>query len=151
VSDERGAFLDAYDEHRVTNQEEWYRARTDEYETSANQIGWANELCLFAAAACGAAAALLPEYALWLGAVAAGLAAVGAALTSWADVIGFAMNAELYSAARAGLSRLRPNRPRADASPADVEEYIGNVEDILLGEVRSWSQKWGAAAEDIER
>jgi hypothetical protein len=143
-----GEFLDAYDEHRGADQAGFYEKRTKEYETSARQIGWAGEACLFVAAACGVLAAVWSDQAVLLGVVAAGLAALAVALTSWGNIIGFAANAELYRAARAGLGRLRPDRPTATASPAEITEYIVDVEDILLGEVRTWSEKWGAAAEN---
>jgi hypothetical protein len=141
-------FLDAYDESRVNDQIGFYEKRTEEYETAAKQISWANMCCMFSAAACGIFAAAWTDHAVWLGVVAAGLAAIGVALSTWGEVVGFAANAELYRAARAGLGRLRPTRPDHDDSPAEIRSYIVNVEEILLGEVRTWSERWGAVAED---
>lgn len=150
MSDALAEFLDAYDAHRVADQASFYEQRTKEYRKSAGQIGWANELFLFAAAICGVVAAAWTDQAVWFGVAAVGLAAVGAALTAWADVIGFAANAELYRAARDGLCRLRPERPTADATPEQVDEYLVQAEDILLGEVRSWGEKWGSVAKENE-
>jgi hypothetical protein len=148
VSDELAEFLEAYDSYRVADQAGFYDERSEEYRTAAGQLGWANETCLFVAASCGVLAAVFTQHATWLGVVAAGFAAIGASLTSWADVVGFAANAELYRAARAGLGRLRPERPTADAPADQVNDYIANVEEILLGEVLSWSEKWGGAGGD---
>ncbi len=147
MSDELREFLSAYDTHRVADQTKFYEERAQEYERSAGQLGWVNELALFAAAVCGVLAAVWTEYAVWFGVAAAALAAVGAALTSWAEVIGFASNAELYRATRAGLGRLRPERPTDDASPEQVAGYVAQVEDVLLGEVRAWGEYWGSSGD----
>jgi hypothetical protein len=141
-------FLVAYDVHRLTDQYDWYGARVEEYDDAAAQTGFVNEGLLFLAAVCGAVGAAVASQTVWLGFAAALLAAVAAAVAAWADVVGFAANAELYRAARAGLAHLRPRRPdAAEATPAEVAAYVDDVEDILLGEVRTWSEKWGRAAE----
>jgi hypothetical protein len=86
-----------------------------------------------------------------LGIVAAGLAALGAAITSWAEVIGFSVNARLYRAARNSLGRLWPGRPEAaEASPELVGRYVADVEAVLLGEVRSWGQTWSGGRNEDE-
>ena len=141
-------FLDAYDAHRLNGQFKWYGARIAEYDRAANQTGIVNEALLLVAAACGLVGAAMSSWTVWLGFVAALLAVVAAAVASWADVVGFAANAELYRAAQAGLAHLRPRRPdAAAATSADVAAYLDNVEDILLGEVRTWSERWGRAAD----
>jgi hypothetical protein len=141
------AFLDAYDTHRLTHQYNWYGERVAEYDRAASQTGFVSELLLFLAAVCGAVGAFVPSQTVWLGFAAALLAAVAAAVASWADVLGFAANAELYRAARSGLAHLRTRRPdAATATSADVEAYLDDVEDILLGEVRTWSERWGRPA-----
>jgi hypothetical protein len=143
MSTEFAEFLDAYDTHRVRGQERFYDERAKEYERSSQQISLARELLLLLAAASGVVAAAWTDGAVWLGVSAAAFSAVAAAVTSWGLVIGFSANAELYRAARAGLARLRPNRPDAGgAAPEQVRKYFDDVEDILMGEVRTWSQKW---------
>jgi len=144
MSDALAEFLEAYDEHRVKDQSGFYAKRTEEYVASARQIAAVSEIFLFLAALCGTFGAFLSGYNLWLGLLAAGLSAGAAAVASWGDIIGFSANAELYGAASAGLARLRPRRP--DASSPSVEEigdYLVAVEDILMGEVRTWGEKWG--------
>ena len=148
MSEELGDFLEAYDVHRVADQRNWYKGRSAEYEQSARQLSWANEGSLLVAAACGLLAAFWTDQAVWLGVVAAGFAALGVALTAWGDVVGFTANAELYDAARLGLDVLRPDRPNADAQPDEVKAYVDNVEDILLGEVRTWGEKWASTNRD---
>ena len=140
-------FLEAYDSHRVADQAKWYGQRSHEYGRSARQLSWANEGSLLVAAACGLIAAVWTEQAVWLGVAAAGFAALGVALTAWGDVVGFTANAELYDAARVSLAALRPDRPSAEAQPEEVRAYVDDVENILLGEVRTWGEKWAPMTE----
>lgn len=160
MSDERTQFLAAYDRHRVTDQAGWYERRAEEYERSARQIGWLNETLLFVAGACGAIAVAWPDHAVWLGVVAAASSALAGVAISWANTVGFAANAELFQSARAGLAHVRPTRPLppdpvaggddSGTGPSDeaVADYMERVEEILLGEVRTWAERWGTKAED---
>jgi hypothetical protein len=142
-------FLDAYDAHRVGDQQAFYEGRVREYDRSASQISWTSEVLLFLAAVCGVMGAAWSDQAVWLGVVAVGIAAAAGAVGSWAEVVGFSANADMYRAARAGLGHLHPMRPDpSTATPEQVARYRTNVEEILLGEVRTWSQKWGQPAED---
>ena len=148
MRNEHEQFLDAYNVNRVDDQIRFYENRTREYTRSARQTGWTSEFVLVAATVCGVLAAMLSDQAVWFGVIGAGLAAVAAAITSWSDVVGFEANAEMYRAARGGLGRLRPHCPTGDEIDADaVDEYVTNVEEILLGEVRTWSQKWTAGTD----
>ena len=121
---ERTDFLRAYDTHRVRDQIEYYRGRIDEYGRSATQLSRLNTLFLAAAAVCGGIGAIYTDQNQWLGLLAAGLSAVAAAL--------------------GGLRRLRPRRPDEATPPSDqeIEQYMIDVEAILLGEIRSWAEKW---------
>lgn len=152
MSEATEEFLDAYDEHRVVDQTGFYSDTASEYEHTARQIGLLNGSLLFIAAACGAAGAIWTEQAVWLGLVAAGLAAVAGAVTSWGDVVGFSANAELYRATETSLIHLRPTRPpdAGAASADDVASYVHAVEDVLTGEVRVWGETWAKAIEDAE-
>ncbi len=145
MSEARAQFLKAYDEKRVKDQQRFYELRTKEYERSARQVGVVNGTFLFLAAVCGAAGAVFIDQSTWLGLTAAGLSGAAAATTSWGDVIGFSANAQLYKAASASLANLRPGRPRdaANAKDAEVETYLGHVEDVLMGEVRTWGERSG--------
>jgi len=155
MSSERAEFLRAYDAHRVRDQIDYYEKRIDEYGKSATQLSRLNTFFLAAAAACGAIGAVYTDQNQWLGLAAAGLSAVAAAFASWGDVVGFSANSELYQAALGGLRRLRPRRPDEASPPADeeIEQYVVDVEAILLGEIRSWAEKWsqdGASPEPSE-
>jgi hypothetical protein len=144
VSQDLSSFLDAYDVHRVGDQQHFYEERVREYDRSASQTSWVSEMLLFVAAVCGIAAATWSDQALWLGVTAAGLAAIAGAIGSWAEVVGFSANAGMYRAALSGLGIIRPSRPDpSTASPEEVAAYRNDVEEILLGEVRTWSQRWG--------
>jgi len=143
MSDRHVDFLKAYDRYRVEDQIAFYERRVDEYARSAKQAGRLTSLLVALAAACGAIGAIYTEQNRWLGLVAAGLSAVAAAVSAWSDTIGFDANAELYRAALGGLRRLRPKRPVVDdATDVDIERYVTQVEGILLGEVRSWAERW---------
>jgi len=149
MSDESAEFLAAYDDHRVRNQMAFYEARIGEYSRSARQTARAVSLLVAGAAACGALGALFAEQNRWLGLVAAGLSAVAAAIAAWSDVIGFSVNSDLYQAALGGLRRLRVDRPSVDdADDAQVAGYMVRVEDVLLGEVRSWSERWAQTSSE---
>jgi hypothetical protein len=146
VSLELPSFLEAYDAHRVEDQRGFYEKRSDEYARSALQTSSVSEVLLLLAAVCGVVAAFWNDQAVWLGVLAAAFAAFAAAVASWAEVVGFSANAELYKAASAGLAQVRPRRPDPPVASAEsVRTYFDQVEDILLGEVRTWSQKWAAS------
>ena len=148
-------FLTAYDQHRVRDQLAFYKKRQVEYERTSRQIETIVELSLALAAIAGASTFLIPlEWGKVAGAAAAIFGAIAAALTAWADVVGFKASAKLYRAARRGIERLRPNRPQWEkARPQDIDTYVINMEEILLGEVRTWGEKWsraGAATPSID-
>ena len=143
-------FLEAYDGHRVLDQQKFYQKRQLEYETSARQIETIVEICLTVAAVTGIAGAGFPDFARLLGVTAALLGALAVALTSWSEVIGFKVNAKLYRAAREGLERRRITRPdETKATPEEVAQYVEDMEDILLGEVRTWGEKWSRTSDAL--
>lgn len=150
MSESRAAFLEAYDENRVKDQQHFYKVRTAEYEKSAKQIGWVNVVLLALAGLCGAAGAVWSDQATWLGLTAVALSAIAAATASWGDVVGFSTNAELYKAAQASLAHLRAQEPKQDADDDQVGSYVRDVEDVLLGEVRTWGERWGKKAEELD-
>lgn len=140
-------FLDVYDEHRVQDQLRFYKDRMEEYERAVRQTSWVNEGLLLAAGLCGVGATVWTGNARWFGLAGAGLGGLAGLVLAWSAVIGFAANSELYRAARAGLTNLRAGRPDGDEVTAEqVATYVTGVEEILLGEVRSWAEKWGKQA-----
>lgn len=136
-------FTDAYDTHRVLEQMEFYRRRSAEYERADSQAGGIAEILLFVAGICGVVAAAWSEGALWMGVTAATLAAAATVVGSWAELVGFSKNAELYGAAEASLALMRPKRPDGpDLTEERVGTYLRAVEEVLLGEVRTWGEQW---------
>jgi len=144
-------FTDAYDTHRVLEQMEFYRRRSAEYERADSQAGGIAEILLFIAGICGVVAAAWSEGALWMGVTAATLAAAATVVGSWAELVGFSKNAELYGAAEASLALMRPKRPKSADGPDLTQERVGTylrgVEEVLLGEVRTWGEQWKAAGD----
>lgn len=138
-----GQAADAYDAERARSQEEWYRARSEEYDAADRQGERVRQALLFLAALCGGVAAFDVARGT-LGVVAAVLVALSGLITGWMNLMGFRTNAELYHAAEGGLAHLRPDRPRPEAGSPEVLAYVGEVERILLGEVQTWSEKWRA-------
>ena len=148
---DRSEFLDAYDRHRVVDQTEYYGRTAAEYEHTERLIGLINAALLFVAGICGVLGVVFREESRWFGLTAAVLAALAAASISWSDVIGFSANAELYRAAEASLERLRQTKPdETDTGAGDVEGYVGNVEDVLTGEVQTWGERWAREIERVE-
>jgi hypothetical protein len=143
-------FLRAYDEHRVVDQTTWYRKTATEYERSSRQIAWVSEVAILGASICGILTMVWPDSAAWLGITAAALAALSAAVMSWADVVGFTTNADLYRDAYNALGRLRPNRPSRGATKEQVAEYVDAAEDVMRNEVKSWTAEWRMVDEDAD-
>jgi len=140
-------FASAYDAHRVEDQMRFYNDRTARYERADSQAGLTSEILLGLAGICGIVAAASPSLGLWLGVVAVALAAGAAIVGSWAELIGFSKNSELYGAAAASIRHIRPRRPGQGPIDEDqVEAYMQEVESVLLGEVQSWGKQWGQPA-----
>lgn len=146
-----GEFLDAYRRHRVEDQRSYYGRRRAEYARASEQASVSTELLLFAAALCGVAGTLWDGQARWFGVVAAGLSALGIVVRSWADVVGFTVNADLYEAAENGLRHADLRAPSDGADDVAISAYVEHVEQILRGETRSWEQTWGKRASAVER
>lgn len=147
MNDVNPEFLPAYDKHRIEDQIVFYQARIKEYARADNQALVLGSVLLFGAAVCGvlgaADIARVP-----LGITAAALAALSAAVTAWAELIGFRLNLDLYSNAQAALGLLRPEQPQANATTDEVRRYVREAENILLGEVQTWAQKWQTSEEN---
>ena len=97
---------------------------------------------LLGATACGAIGVAVEEWRVGLGFVAAMLTSLAVVVTSWSELIGFRLNHDLYVDSRAALGLLRPGRPSRESSKEDVREYVASAENILLGEVGAWGEKW---------
>lgn len=139
-------FLDAYDVHRIKDQESYYEGRMNEYVVAGRQAGAVAETLLFLAGVSGVIAASWPDYALWLGVIAAALAATATVVAGWSELIGFSKNAQLFRAAADRLALARPDRPMgSEVSDSEAEAYLSRMEGILLTEVRSWGKEWGHA------
>jgi hypothetical protein len=147
MNDVNPEFLSAYDKYRIEDQIVFYQARVKEYAKADNQALVLRSALLFGAAVCGilgaADIARVP-----LGIIAAALAALSAAVTAWTELIGFRLNLDLYTNAQTALGLLRPEQPQANARTDEVREYVREAEDILLGEVQTWAQKWQTSEEN---
>jgi hypothetical protein len=142
-------FLEAYDVHRIKDQERYYDNRMNDYLVAGRQAGALAEVMLFLAGVSGVVAATWPEYALWLGVLAAAFAATATVVTGWSELIGFSKNAQLFRAAGDRLANARPDRPmESEVGNAEARLYITRMEGILLTEVRSWGKEWGHADAD---
>ena len=146
-------FLAAYDAQRLSDQRDYYDRRAKEYRRSARQLNTVNVSLLALASICGVAGATWSDLAVEFGLAAAGLSAVAAAVTAWADVIGFAPNAELYEATSGSLFNLSAQQPRnrSAATDEEVAVYVRTIEGQLMGEVRAWRERWGEQAEQLGR
>ena len=139
-------FLDAYDVHRIKDQEQYYSNRMKEYVAADRQAGTLAEGLLFLAGVCGAVAAVWPDYTLWLGVLATAFAATATVVGGWAELVGFSKNAEMFRAAGDRLAIARPDRPMGPVvDDTEARAYVSRMEDILLTEVRSWGKEWGHA------
>ena len=137
-------FLEAYDVHRVKDQERFYDNRTNEYLAAGRQAGALAEVMLFLAGVSGVVAATWSDYALWLGVLAAAFAATAIVVTSWSELIGFSKNAEMFRSTGDRLANARPDRPLgSEVGDTEARLYIARMEGILLTEVRSWGKEWG--------
>jgi hypothetical protein len=142
-------FLDAYDVHRIKDQERYYDNLTHDYIAAGRQAGALAEIMLFLAGVSGVVAATWPEYALWLGVLATAFAATATVVTGWSELIGFSKNAQLFRAAGDRLANARPDRPMgSEIGDTEARLYIARMEGILLTEVRSWGKEWGHADGD---
>jgi len=141
-------FLDAYDTYRVKDQLNYYSDREKEYAKADAQAGGLTEVLLFLAGVSGVVAVTWPQYALWLGVVAATLAAMATVIGGWAELIGFSKNAQMFRATEDRLARERPDRPSESAVRDDeARAYLEMMEDILLSEVLAWGKEWKKADE----
>jgi hypothetical protein len=144
-----GEFLEAYDVHRIRDQERYYADRVREYVAADRQASALAEGLLFLAGVAGVVAATWPEYALLLGVLAAAFAATATVVGGWAQLVGFSKNAQLFRTAGDRLANERPDRPMGPTVQADdAKAYITRMEGILIGEVRSWGKEWGNADRD---
>ena len=142
-------FLEAYDVHRIKDQEQYYDNRMNDYLAADRQAGTFAEAMLFLAGLSGIVAATWPDYALWLGVLAAAFAATATVVTGWSELIGFSKNAQMFRAASDRLANARPDRPvGVDVDDIEARAYVTRMEGILLTEVRSWGKEWGHAEGD---
>jgi hypothetical protein len=150
VADEAlSEFLNAYDVHRIKDQETYYEKRMNEYVVADRQAGAVAETMLFLAGVSGIIAAAWPEYALWLGVIATAFAATATVVAGWSELIGFSKNAQMFRAASDRLALARPDRPMgSEVGNPQAQAYIARMEGILLTEVRSWGKEWGHANGD---
>ena len=139
-------FLEAYDVHRIKDQEQFYDNRMHDYLAADRQAGTFAGVMLFLAGVSGIVAATWPDYALWLGVLAAAFAATATVVTGWSELIGFSKNAQMFRAAGDRLANARPDRPiGVDVDDTEARAYVTRMEGILLTEVRSWGKEWGHA------
>ncbi len=132
--------LGLYMKYRFADQESWYTSRYDEYEAAQRQAAvWAGVLLVVAAAAAALGTADAWGQRRPWAVVAAGAAALSAAVTSYASTYQFDTVAQGYRRALDALGLLKPEEPGIDGGPdGDVESYVARTEAVLTREVQHW-------------
>jgi SMODS and SLOG-associating 2TM effector domain 1 len=133
--------LRLYTKYRFADQESWYSSRGDEYEAAQRQAAlWAGVLLVVAAAAAAMGTAdSWGQRRAWP-VVAAGAAALSAAVISYAATYQFDTVAHGYRRALDALGLLKPEEPGIDGGPdGDLENYVARTEAVLTREVDQWA------------
>jgi hypothetical protein len=156
MSDRRAQLLDAYRQYRIAPQRAYYAGRAERNETARRWAVTATASLLVLAALFGALGTADPERrALWAF-VAASLAALATALTSYEAAFGFERLARRYAETRSALALADVFGPRPedlDQLGTDTERnqmvsaFVAETERLLRSEVDTWSQQAATAAE----
>jgi hypothetical protein len=146
MNDQESQGLNFYQAFRFDEQQRWYQMRADEYESAQRQagLGSATFLVLSALAAALGVANVGGHRPLWA-VGAAVMAAVSAAITSYAASFQYDTLAQSYERAADALGLIAPERPGLDSIDGDIGSYVDRVEAILLGEVDSWREDVGTS------
>jgi hypothetical protein len=146
VSDDwQAQYVLAYKRYRLDEQRRWYGARARIFERARRQVITLSAVLMVFAACFGALAAADANRRSQWAFVAAAIAAVGTALTSFEAAFGLERYARLYDDAQKALALAASDAPRPgdDTSRAgggeQVHEFTDYVERILDDEADTWS------------
>ena len=131
-------FRAIYLEHRLVDQQEYYRQRVDEYERAHRQaLGVRNVLFVLSAMAAGASQITDDRARGEFGALAAVLAALAGAVTAYESLIGYPSLLKIFHDAWVSLQAARIDW---DLPDDDVEHSIRRVEQVFRSENGQWGQ-----------
>jgi hypothetical protein len=140
AEDRAAAFRRLYADVRITGQLAYYRDRQREYERAHRQAVVLRSGLLLLAALAGGAGPFVPVGArAALGVAAAVLAALAAAVTAYAALIGFPQLEKLYGDAARNLDEALLDW-HALPPGADVAPEVARVEDVFRSERGQWGQ-----------
>ena len=157
MSNRRAELLDAYRQHRIATQRDYYSRRAEQNETARRRAVTASAALLVLAALFGAlATADIERRALWA-VVAASVSALATALMSYEAAFGFERLARRYAETCSALALADVFGPR----PEDLDQletdakrdeallaFVTDTERLLRSEVDTWSQQTANASED---
>jgi hypothetical protein len=139
-----GQFLAAYRRHRLDDQSVYYAARARMFEQARRAVITVSALMMVMAALFGAIGAAYADRRAFWAFLAASVAALGTALTSFEAAFGLERYSRLYGESHRALMIAAVDEPRGAELAADgdarVSAHVHRVERILGDEVDTWSQ-----------
>ncbi len=143
--DWQAQYVQAYKRYRLDEQRRWYGAKARIFERARRQVITVSAVLLVFAACFGALAAADASRRSQWAFVAAALAAVGTALTSFEAAFGLERYSRLYDDAQKSLALAAADSPRPGEATRGgdegerVQEFTDYVERILDDEADTWS------------
>jgi SMODS and SLOG-associating 2TM effector domain 1 len=144
AGDWQAQYVAAYRRYRLDDQRAYYGARSRSYERARRMVITMSAVLMVFAACFGAlGAADADRRALWAF-LAAGVAALGTAFTSFEAAFALERSARLYDQAERGLALVAAETPPAaaladDGAEALIDVYTTRVERIIDDESDTWS------------
>ncbi|MGQ9628071.1 MAG: hypothetical protein ACUVV0_14345 [Anaerolineae bacterium] len=145
-------FLKCYEKYRLKDQEDYYNARIEEYESARNQVINYVGLCMFLAAVFS----LLSTLNYWplsleivkkiFGGLAVVIPALSAAFAAYNTLYAFEKQGKLYEDALTALKRAYSESPRLREGLSQagfrrkLRRYIYKAENVLRSEINQWGQ-----------
>jgi len=152
----RAQALAAYRLNRVQEQIAYYEARSAQYERARRSaVNLAAGLLVLAALFGALATADADRRSMWAF-IAAVVAALATAITSYEAAFGFERLSREYGGTRAALEMAEVRAPRAGALAGDdgdalLSRHVAEVEGLLLAEVDRWSHATDGSKESEKR
>jgi SMODS and SLOG-associating 2TM effector domain 1 len=136
-------YVAAYRRHRLDHQNEYYAARAATLERARRLVITLSSLLMVVAAFFGALGAADADGRARWAFIAASVAAVGTAFTSFEAAFGLERYARVYGEAHRALTVASAETPRPaelDGGDGRVGQFTERVERILADEVDTWSE-----------
>jgi hypothetical protein len=134
VADRAQQAADAYREHRLSDQRDWYVGRVDEFQTALRQLGWTSTILLAASAALGFLGGTKFDGAEWVAAAGTIASAIATAVTAYTALQAYERLQKSYTDSSAALDAL------AAPLPEDLASYVAAAEDVMRVEQGQWGQ-----------